>query len=217
MNGSLTVALVLLGANGVIGGIDTIWFHEWKGRLPAAGGGVRLELGLHAARDAVYCVVYGTLPWMMWSGRWAVVLLALLGLELAITFADFAVEARVRNVGGGERILHTLMGIVYGAMLAALVPLLLEATSGPTSLASLSDAPPTWLRWTLSAFAAGIAISGIRDAVAAAAGPRAAFRGRRHPTRPDGGALVASHRARRRRSSGTRPGPSAPAVGSVVR
>lgn len=136
---------------------------------------------------------------------------------MVITFADFAVEARVRNVGGGERILHTLMGIVYGAMLAALVPLLLEAASGPTALASLSDVPPTWLRWTLTAFSAGIAVSGIRDAAAAVAGPRAAFPWSTTSERPAGGTFAARLRSRRRPVIGHSAGPVRTSVGNVVR
>lgn len=173
MTGSLVVALVLLAVNGVIGAVDTLWYHEWKGRLPVAGGGVRAELALHAGRDAVYAVVYGTLPWLAWQGWWAGLLAALLLVELVITFCDFAVEARVRVVGAGERILHTAMGIVYGAAMAALVPVLVERAGEPASMAVRHDGTALPLRWALTIVALGIVASGVRDAVAAVAGPRA--------------------------------------------
>lgn len=173
MTGSLTVAMVLLAVNGVIGAVDTLWYHEWKGRLPVAGGGVRRELALHAGRDAIYAVVYGTLPWLAWSGGWAIVLAGLLAAELVITFCDFAVEARVRVVSAGERILHTAMGIVYGATMAALLPVLVELAGQPASLAVAHDGTVLPLRVALSVLAAGIVVSGVRDAVAAIVGPRA--------------------------------------------
>lgn len=175
MSGSLTIAAALLAVNGAIGAVDTLWYHEWRGRLPLQGGGVRTELALHAGRDAIYAVVYGTVGWVAWQGAWALVFAALLATELVITFCDFAVEARVRDVSAGERILHTSMGIVYGAMLASLLPLLVDQAHQPTGLARVADGPPRWLVLVLVAFAAGIVGSGLRDAHAAVSGPSRAY------------------------------------------
>jgi hypothetical protein len=44
------------------------------------------ELKLHAARDILYAVLFGTLPWVAWHGIWAVVLVAILVAEIVLTF-----------------------------------------------------------------------------------------------------------------------------------
>lgn len=71
-------------------------------------------------------MVGGTLPWLAWQGLWTAVLIAVLMAEIVLTLADFVVEIAVRkpigDVYGGERITHAIMGIVYGAMVANLVP-----------------------------------------------------------------------------------------------
>ncbi len=163
-------ALWLLAVLGLLGAFDTLYFHEYKGMLPARMPAMRPELKLHAIRDGVYVVIFGTLPWVAWRGWWTAVLAALLVAEVVVTLTDFVTEDRVRKpLGGlyaGERITHALMGIVYGGMLAFLVPVLLRWWAGPTGLA-LSPAPvPAALRWGLTAAAVGILVSGVRDACA---------------------------------------------------
>ena len=56
----MAVALTLLGIQGVIGAFDTLYYHEWKARLPARGRAAAPELYLHAARDFLYAVLFGT-------------------------------------------------------------------------------------------------------------------------------------------------------------
>lgn len=167
----MTTVLTLLLLNGVLGAIDTLWYHEWRARLPEQGGPIRLELALHAGRDAVYVVVYGTLGWVAWTGGSAAVLAALLAVEIVITLTDFVVEDRLRPaIGGmaaGERVLHSAMAIVYGAMLAHLVPIALRWSDGAGGLVTHgSDGPPTWMAIVATLFAIGIGLSGLRDALA---------------------------------------------------
>jgi hypothetical protein len=50
----MIVALWLLGIQGVIGAFDTIYYHEWRARLPARGKLAASELKLHAARDFLW-------------------------------------------------------------------------------------------------------------------------------------------------------------------
>ncbi|MDH3681261.1 MAG: hypothetical protein OEV40_15080 [Acidimicrobiia bacterium] len=183
----MTAVVALLLVNGTLGAADTLWYHEWKVRLPARPGPFRLELALHAGRDAVYVVVYGSLGWVAWTGRATPVLVGLLGAEIVITLVDFVVEDRLRPaIGGmaaGERMLHSAMAIVYGAMLAQLVPILAGWWGADGGLQPHTDqAPPLWMAVIASVLAAGIALSGLRDAVAAARTLRP--RGRRGPSRP---------------------------------
>src|SRR5712692_9726566 len=135
----IPTALWLLAIQGVIGAFDTLYYHEWRARLPARGAQAAAELNLHALRDFLYAVIFGTLPWLAWQGVWVLVLLVVLAAEVILTMADFVVEITVRkplgDVYAGERITHAVMGIVYGAMLASLIPIMIEWGSMPTALA----------------------------------------------------------------------------------
>jgi hypothetical protein len=166
----VTQALFLLAIQGVLGAFDTLYYHEWKARLPARGPEFYPELRLHAARDFVYTVIFCTLPWLAFRGLWVVALSVLLVSEVAITLADFVVEDTVRkSLGGvypGERVTHAVMGIIYGGMLASLVPVLLDWWLAPTAL-TRSPVEPTGLRWLLILMGGGVFISGVRDACAA--------------------------------------------------
>jgi hypothetical protein len=172
----MTVALWLLALQGVIGAFDTVYYHEWRARLPARGRQAAPELKLHAARDVLYAVLFATLPWLAWQGAWALALVGILAAEIALTLRDFVVEIRVRkpfgDVYGGERVTHAVMGILYGAMLAWLIPSLLRWRELPTALVVEPAGVPALLRWALVAMAAGVLTSGIRDLYAAYELPR---------------------------------------------
>ena len=103
----MRTALLILLAQGAIGAFDTLWFHEWRGRLPFRAE-ARMELSLHAARDFVYAVLFSTFAWYTWEEAWAAVLIALLAVEIAITLADFVVEDRTRPLAAGERVTHAI-------------------------------------------------------------------------------------------------------------
>jgi hypothetical protein len=173
----MTATLLLLMLLGSLGAFDTLYFHEWRARLPSRGGGIRTELHLHAARDFVYTVIFATLPWVAWHGAWTVVLCVLVVLEIVLTMRDFVVEDRVRaplgGVSPGERVMHAAMAIVYGVMLASLAGTLSSWFHAPTGLAPSTTASPVALKLALSAMAFGILLSGLRD-LAAAQGMRGA-------------------------------------------
>jgi hypothetical protein len=111
----MTTALWLMAVQGAIGAFDTVYYHEWRARLPARGVHAAAELKLHSCRDFLYALIFGTLPWLAWQGFWAVALLAVFAAEIVLTMADFIVEIRVRkpigDVYGGERLTHAAMGI----------------------------------------------------------------------------------------------------------
>jgi len=167
----VNVALYLLGLQGFVGAFDTLYYHEWKARLPARGLKAAQELYLHAARDFLYTILFCTLPWLSWKGAWTVTLLAVFVAEIALTLWDFVVEIAVRkdlgDVSAGERISHAVMGILYGAMLAMLVPTLLAWSHSPTGLVSSPAPIPSWMRVALSAMGVGVLLSGSRDLYAA--------------------------------------------------
>src|SRR5215813_387381 len=167
----MTRALWLLAIQGIIGAFDTLYYHEWRARLAAWGAGTAPELKLHAARDFLYAALFGALPWLEWRGLWAVFLAVVLLMEIVLTLADFVVERRVRkpmgDVYGGERVTHAVMGIVYGAMLANLLPALWRWLLSPTALALTQAAAPEPLRWILTVMAIVVFLSGARDLYAA--------------------------------------------------
>jgi hypothetical protein len=162
----MTVALWLLAVQGILGAFDTLYYHEWKARLPARAPATNPELKLHAARDFIYAILFCSLPWMAFRGLWAVVISALLLAEIAITLTDFVVEDRVRaplgGVYAGERVTHAVMGIIYGAMLAYLLSGLWSWWLAATSIDAAPEAS-AGLRWVLSMMGVGVLLSGLRD------------------------------------------------------
>jgi hypothetical protein len=167
----MTVALWLLAIQGIIGAFDTLYYHEWRARLPARGIRAASELKLHAARDFFYGVLFATLPWIAWQGRWVLVLIGVIVAEIVLTLTDFVIEIAVRkelgDVYGGERVTHAIMGILYGAMTAKLIPVMAEWWSRPTGLVVAWAPVPAFLHAALFAMAAGVVLSGMRDLYAA--------------------------------------------------
>ena len=155
-------ALYLLLAQGLMGAFDTLWFHEYRHQLPR-NASAKIELRLHAARDFAYAVVFGSLGWVAWHGAWAWLFTGILLFEIGITLWDFVEEDLTRRLPPGERIMHTIMAIVYGAFLAFLIPQVMSWMQHPTALAGVNHG---LLSWILSAFAMGVFLSGIRDIVA---------------------------------------------------
>ena len=157
-------ALYALVAMGLMGAYDTLVYHELVARLPHRMT-ARRELQLHASRDFVYMTLFATLAWLEPHGALVPVLVALLLTEIGITLSDFIVEDTSRALPAGERSMHAIMGITYGIFLTLLFPALVTWYQAPTGLAFT---PHGWLSWLLSAFALGVALSGIRDIVASA-------------------------------------------------
>jgi hypothetical protein len=175
----MTTTLTLFVVLACVGAFDTLYYHEWRAKLPAMGPLARSELQLHALRDFVYAVIFGTLPWVAWQGRYVLPLIVLLVVEIILTLWDFVVEDWIRKpLGGvypGERVMHGIMGIVYGAALAYLVPVLRVWWSKPTSLAITSPANSIVLGWILTIMGVGVLLSGIRDLCAAIGLPGSAW------------------------------------------
>jgi hypothetical protein len=174
----MTAALWLMGAQGLLGAFDTVYFHEYRARLPAGGARTRPELWLHAVRDFIYAILFCSLPFAAWKGGFAVVLFVLILTEIVITMTDFVVEVRVREPRGvepGERVTHGLMAIIYGAFLAHLVPEALGWLQEPTALSAASSGAPDPLRWGLALMGAGVFASGLRDMYAALGLPGGAY------------------------------------------
>jgi len=98
-------------------------------------------------------------------------LVAVLIAEILLTMTDFVVEITARkalgDVYGGERVTHAVMGILYGAMIATLIPALIGWWRQPTALVAAQLEIPELLRWSLVTMAGGVLVSGLRDLYAA--------------------------------------------------
>ena len=158
MNNALLVLILL----GILGACDTIYYHEWRLRLAETRTAAR-ELKLHASRDFSYCIVFGSLAWTTWNGMFLWVLVAIFAAEIVITLLDFIEEDRTRKLPAGERVMHAVMGIVYGIFLALLYP---HAAAWSRLASGFGTADYGVLSWILSLFAAGVLASGVRDWIA---------------------------------------------------
>lgn len=158
----MKIAIWILLVQASLGAFDTLYYHEYKLRLPH-GDHTQTELRLHAVRDFCYAIIIASLGFITWQGVFAYVLAAILLAEIVITLWDFVEEDKVRKLPAGERCMHALMGIVYGAFLAYLVPDLWEWSKLPTGWGASYHGIPAWL---LSLIATGVFVSGVRDFIA---------------------------------------------------
>lgn len=159
----MLTALWLLLSQGALGAFDTLYYHEYKLRLPAQPH-ARHELQLHAFRDFAYALLFGTIGWLTWNGLFAWLFLLLLLTEIAITLADFLEEDRIRKLPPGERVMHAVMGIVYGLFLAYLLPNVFRWMHQPTGFGRTHYG---LLSWGLTLMAGGVLVSGVRDYLSA--------------------------------------------------
>lgn len=154
---------ILIGVQILLGAFDTLFHHEGTERL-AWRPSQRIELRLHGVRNLAYALLFLLLGWAEPRGAFALALLALVIAELGITLWDFVEEDRTRHLPASERITHTLLTLNYGAILALLIPWLLQLARQETALVPAFHGVISWV----SAFAAlGVLLSGMRDLAAA--------------------------------------------------
>ncbi len=183
----MIAALSILIGQGLLGGLDNLIHHELQARLPSRIS-ARWELSLHAAREAIYGLLFLALAWGAWHGVWAWMLGALLLAEIVITIADFLEEDATRRLPQFERVLHTVLAISYGAFLAAFMPELARWATAPTGVIAASYGPLSWL---LTLYAVGVLGWSVRNAIAVLHLYRAVAHQREtHPPAPAGGDAV---------------------------
>ena len=158
----MRTAIWLLLVQASLGAFDTLYYHEYKLKLPS-GDHTSLELRLHASRDFAYAIIIGSLGFLTWNGSFAWILAALLLAEICITIWDSIEEDRIRRLPAGERAMHAIMGIVYGAFLALLIPHMLRWSRLDTGFGASYHGFPAWV---LVVIAIGVFVSGIRDLAA---------------------------------------------------
>jgi uncharacterized protein (TIGR01777 family) len=157
MTSPLLWSLIILQM--AMGAFDIAWHHELTERL-AWRPTQRRELALHAVRNLLYAVLFVVFGWFEPHGAWAVAVMAILAIEVAITLTDFVEEDMSRKLPASERINHTLLAINYGAILVLLLPLLVGWTAQDTSLAMAGHG---LLSLIAAVAAAGVIGFGARD------------------------------------------------------
>jgi uncharacterized protein (TIGR01777 family) len=158
----MSVPFTLLTIQAVLGGIDNLWHHEITERLPARRAAAG-ELALHAVREFLYAFIFLGLAWFRWQGYWAFLIASILALEIVITLADFLVEDKTRRLPAFERILHTVLALNYGVLLAALAPVLMAWSNQPSAVVHSSHA----FSWVFTVFGIGVFAWSLRNAIAA--------------------------------------------------
>jgi hypothetical protein len=149
----------LLVAQGVVGGFDTLFNHELLAGLPRRPG-AHAEIGLHTLREAIYAMLFGGLAWLAWQGAAAWVIAALVAAELVVSARDELEENRIRVLPQNERVVHVLLTLNLGAIIALLVPVLRQWHGQPTGFQPTGFGA---LSWILTALAAAALAWSIRD------------------------------------------------------
>ncbi len=155
-------ALLILAAQTILGALDNVLHHEITERLPSKPS-ARRELALHSTREAIYAVLFLIFAWVEPSGIFAAVVLTLLVVEVAVTVTDFLEEDRTRRLPPFERVLHTVLAVLYGTFLGLTIPWLVVQTLEPTAVAFTSYG---LLSWIFTFASAGVLAFSIRNAIA---------------------------------------------------
>ncbi|MCL2430252.1 MAG: TIGR01777 family protein, partial [Alphaproteobacteria bacterium] len=85
------------------GAFDIAYHHELTERL-AWRPAQRRELALHATRNFLYVILFAVFGWFEPHGVWAMLVVTVLAIEVAITLMDFVEEDLSRKLPASERI-----------------------------------------------------------------------------------------------------------------
>jgi len=158
-----TFLWTLIAIQIAMGAFDTFYHHELTERL-AWRRSQRHELQLHSVRNTLYALLFLTLGWLEVRGFWAMIVIAVLVVEVVVTLMDFVEEDLSRKLPASERINHTLLALNYGAILVLLLPVLIEWAGQPAAIE-----PAFHGFWSILATIAaiGAGLGGLRDLAAA--------------------------------------------------
>jgi hypothetical protein len=165
----MIVPSYLLLLLGLLGATDIWLFHTRAHHLhqhPPA----RAELVTHCLRGPTYGALFLLVPNFSFHGAVLAGLYALLLFDLAISIADFWLEPESRRALGGlprgEYLLHVLMAMLFGALVAAVWYETGGALAEPAALRWQPNGAHPWLRAALAVMAIGVLWSGFADLAA---------------------------------------------------
>lgn len=148
-------------AHGILAGLDVVINHELVARLPKHPE-LWQEVRLHSLRELIFAAIFGGLAWFEWHGVWAFVLIGLFLGEVLISTVDTVLELDVRRLPVFERVLHVLLFVNLGLIMALLSGDVAGWIDQPTGFARTDHGI---LSWILSLEALGALAWCIRDAV----------------------------------------------------
>lgn len=146
----MNAAFALMFVQVMMGGFDSLWHHELVARLPQRAS-ARKELVLHAAREAIYAVLFAAFAWIEFHGAWVLLPATLLITEVFITCADFLEEDRTRKLPPFERVLHTWLAVSYGVLLGFFAPLFAQWWMEPAGITTVNHGLASWFFTLVSA------------------------------------------------------------------
>ena len=162
----MRAAIWLLLVQASLGAFDTLYYHEYRLKLAY---GARRARSCGCTRATSRTPHIGSLGFVTWDGTFR------LGARWPCCRRDLHHAVGLHRGGQdpplppGERAMHAVMGIVYGAFLANLIPEII-GRSGPSGFGSSYHGFPAWV---LSVLAAGVFVSGVRDLIASGGAARA--------------------------------------------
>jgi len=155
----METVLILVTLQGIVGGFDNLWHHEITEKLPSRRE-ARAELSLHAARELIYTPIFLSLGWLAWNGAFTWLFAALVAAEIVVTMSDFVIEDRTRRLPPLERVIHTVLAINFGVIVAYLTPVLMAWAQQPTGFVQHNYGV---LSWVMTIFGVGVFAWGIRN------------------------------------------------------
>lgn len=162
-----TYVLFILGC---LGATDIVLYHSVSHgiRLHHAS---RFELMAHSLRGPTYAALFILVPNFAMRGGCFWLLIGVLALDVCISIGDFMIERASREFFGGlptgEYILHTIMAMLFGALVASVFYGVGHWAGMPTRLAYEPAAVPDALRGLMALMAVLVFASGTMDLIAA--------------------------------------------------
>lgn len=160
----------LLFVMGLLGATDIVLFHTWTHALRRRPEAWK-ELVTHFLRGPTYAALFLLVPNFTFHGAWFVGLLALLAFDVLISIADFWLEPASRAPQGGlprgEYVLHSVLAMLFGAVVATTFAEGSAGLAADTRLAWQVHGVPVVLRVLLAAMAPVVLLSGLLDLRAA--------------------------------------------------
>jgi hypothetical protein len=168
---NMEAATFVLFALGCLGAADIAIFHS-------VAHGIRthpdsaMELVTHSLRGPTYAALFVLIPNFVMQGLYAWLLIALFVFDVAISVWDFSMEQRSRRfLGGlpsGEYVLHIVIAMLFGALVALVVSGMGDGFRLSTRLAYQPASVPWPVRGLMAVMAVLVLYSGLQDALAAA-------------------------------------------------
>jgi len=131
----------------------------------------RSELLVHSLRGPTYAALFLVIPNLALHGLFFWCLIGLFAVDVAVSICDFALEGQSRRFFGGlptgEYILHIVIAMLFGALVAAVWFEAFPWASLPSRVIYSPASVPTVLRFVMVVMAVLVFASGIQDLVAA--------------------------------------------------